>query len=240
MSQLSNVASVATLFFMQNEIIFLTHLLVILGATFGAFLIDKHALRALVGIYVVLANLFVAKQMVLGGLIACGGGMYMVGSICGLLLLQTVWGERFARRTLYASFGMALFFFILSWFQCLYLPSITDETHHIFMTVLGRVPRITLASLIAHFISQTVTLLLQAALLRLTQRHGLFVISTMTMMLGQFLDSALFFSGSFYGDVAVAVIGQMVLVSVGIKTVMIVVSSLLVVLAQRCKERGYV
>lgn len=240
MSRLSNADSVATLIPMQNEIIFLTHLFVILGATFGAFLVDKHALRALVGIYVVLANLFVAKQMVLGGLIACGGGMYMVGSICGLLLLQTVWGEQFARRTLYASFAMTLLFFILSWFQCAYLPSMTDGTHHLFATVLGRVPRITLASLIAHFISQAFTLLLQATLLRLTQRRGLFVISTVAMMLGQFLDSALFFSGSFYGDVALSVIGQMVLVSIGIKTVMILVSSGLVVLAQRCKERGYV
>ena len=95
---------------MQNELLFLGHITIILGATLGAFLLDKHALRALVCLYVVLANLFVTKQMMLAGLVACGGGMYIVGSMCGLLLLQTVWGKDFARRTLYASFVLSLLF----------------------------------------------------------------------------------------------------------------------------------
>ena len=225
---------------MQNELLFLTHITVILGATMGAFLLDKYALRALVCLYVVFANLFVAKQMMLGGLVACGGGMYIVGSMCGLLLLQTVWGKEFAHRTLYASFALSVLFFLLCAFQCAYLPSSADVTQSLFMAVLGRVPRITAASLIAHLISQGVTLLLQSLLLSITQQRGVFLLSAFAMIIGQLLDSALFFTGSFYGDVAWPLIGQMVLVSVGIKIVMVLLSSLLVVWAQARKESGYV
>lgn len=221
---------------MQNEIIFLTHITVILGATLGAFLLDRHALRALVCLYVVLANLFVSKQMLLGGLVACGGGMYIVGSMCGLLLAQTVWGERFARRTLYASFALSILFFILSWFQGAYLPASFDTMHPFFLTVLGRVPRITLASLLAHVLSQGVTLVLQASLLRMTGQHGIFIINVIAMIVGQVLDSAIFFTGSFYGDATWNAIAQMVLVSVGLKTTMVIVSSALVTWAQQFRD----
>lgn len=221
---------------MQNEIVFLLHISLILGATVGAFLIDRHALRALVCCYVVLANLFVSKQMMLGGLVACGGGMYIVGSMCGLLIAQTVWGEQFARRTLYASFALSVLFFILSWFQLAYHPALFDTTHSLFSTVLGRVPRITLASLCAHIISQALTLAVQAALLRMTKQRGMFFINTGALLLGQVLDSALFFAGSFYGDTTWAVIAQMVCVSIMIKTTMIIASSALVTWAQQYRD----
>jgi len=225
---------------MQNELIFITHICVLLGATMGAFLLSKHALRALVCVYVALANLFVVKQMMLGGLIACGGGMYIVGSMCGLLLAQTVWGKDFARKTLYLSFIISILFFVLSWFQCAYAPAGGDMAHELFLTVLGRVPRITLASLVAHIVSQALTLSLQAILLALTSQRGVMVVSMATMFIGQVLDSALFFTGSFYGYASLGEVGQMVGVSVGIKTLMIVLSSLLVTWAQKRKEAGSV
>ena len=132
------------------------------------------------------------------------------------------------------------YFFILSAFQCGYCPSADDVTQSLFITVLGRVPRITFASLVAHVISQATTLLLQYLLLRLTRQRGIFFVSMATMIIGQCIDSALFFTGSFYGDTSLAVIGQMILVSLAIKAFMVFLSSLLVAWAQARKESGYV
>ncbi|MGD1997653.1 MAG: hypothetical protein PVJ92_01925, partial [Candidatus Dependentiae bacterium] len=61
---------------MYNEYVFAVHLLFLLSATYGAFLIDRTLLQALICLQVVCANLFIVRQMTLYNLIACGGGMY--------------------------------------------------------------------------------------------------------------------------------------------------------------------
>lgn len=224
----------------MNELIFLGHLILILGATVGAFVIDKHLLQALVCVYVVNANLLVIKQMKLAGFIACGGGMYIMGSMCGLLLLQTFWGKRIAQRTLYASFGASILFLLLSLIHVAYLPAPTDFMHDIFSVILDRVPRITLFSMIAHFIAHYVTLYAHHALLVFTRQRCMFSVSVLSMILGQIVDSAIFFGGSFYGHSSWAVIGQMITVSMVIKTLMSVMSSLIILWASRLKGRTYV
>lgn len=224
----------------MNELIFIAHLTLIFGATIGAFLIDKHLLQALVCIFVVTANLLVIKQMMLVGFVACGGGMYVMGSMCGLLLLQTFWGKQVAQRTLYASFGVAVLFLLLSMLHLAYAPAPTDFMHEAFAQVLGRVPRITIFSLVAHFSSHYFTLFLHRVLLIFTRQRGVFAASLLAMIVGQVLDSVIFFGGAFYGHSSLIVIGQMVTISMVIKTIMSIMSSAIIVWAQYFKERSYV
>lgn len=218
---------------MNNELLFLLHLSLLLGATYGAFLTSRPLLQGLICLQVVCANIFVVRQMSLFGLTACGGGMYIVSSILGLLLLQTFHCKRVAHRTLYLSFGMALFFLLLTQFQLWYAPAAVDYGHAHFVALLGRVPRITAASLCAHFIAHYVTLTLHQVLRSLCSGHGLFIITTATIIFGQVLDSLIFFTGSFHGFAPWPQIVQMVTVSMGIKTVMVLCSSGLLSLAKR-------
>jgi len=222
---------------MHNELLFLTHLIFILGVTLGAFLIDRALLRAVVCVEVVLANIFVVNQMPLCGVTACGGGMYIVGSMCGLLLLQTYEGKAYARRTFYASFGMATIFLVLTLFQIWYAPHPLDRLHPLFVLLLACIPRITAASFVAHFSAQYCTLLLQRVLLRITQGGLVAIMTTIALILGQVLDSTLFFIGSFAGRVTVVHIVEMITVSITIKTGMGIASGGIVALAQWMRSR---
>lgn len=138
----------------MNELIFFLHTLVVFGATFGAFLAGKHMLRALACLYVVFANLFVVKKMMLGGCVASGSDMYIIGSICAILMGRAVWGEAFAKRTAWLSVGVSVLFFMLCWFQVTYVPSAADTMQPVFLDVLGRMPWITFFSILAHYVSQ--------------------------------------------------------------------------------------
>lgn len=218
---------------MMNEGIFSLHLLFLLGATYGAFLIDRTLLQALICLQVVCANLFIVRQMPLLGLTACGGGMYIASSILGLLLLQDFYGKKVAHRTLYLSFGMAAFFLILSQFHLWYTPAATDTAHGFFMALLGRVPYITVASLMAHFVAHYLTLTLQRVLIERVGERGLFIVSNVTMITGQIVDSIIFFTGAFWGIASFEQITQMITVSMAIKTVMVLCGSVLLVFARR-------
>lgn len=219
-----------------NEFIFLLHIFLILSATLGAFLIGKSTLQALVCLFVVCANIFVVKQMPLYGITACGGGMYIVGSMCGLLLLQEFYGEVCARRTVFTSFALSFIFLILGLFQMAYIPHAGDTMHGHFKVFLLRVPLVTLVSLGAHAISQGVALLVHGSFKRYLNPSFAY---NGALILGQIADSALFFGGVFWGEDRV-ILFEMIGISILIKTSMVLMSSFLIVLAHRYydKERG--
>lgn len=210
---------------MNNEYIFLLHLILLLGSTYAAFFIDRVLLQALICIQVVSANIFIVRQMSLCGLTACGGGMYIVSSGFGLLLLQTFYSKQIAHRTLYLSFALTVFFLVLTRFQLWYVPAPVDTMHETFFLLLARVPFITLASLIAHFCAHYLTLLLQRLLISATKGRWLFFVSTASLLIGQICDSVLFFGGAFWGYAPLSEIAQMVSVSLLIKGSMILVSA---------------
>ncbi|MDQ5940871.1 MAG: queuosine precursor transporter [Candidatus Dependentiae bacterium] len=224
----------------MNELVFVTHALVVFGAAIGAFLAGQHMLQALACLYVVFANLFVIKKMYLCGFVSSGGDVYIIGSICAILMGRAIWGESFARRSALLSVGLSSIAFLLCWFQVAYAPSSVDTMQPVFVGVFGRIPAITFFSIVAHYVAQLVTVALAGLLSRVLHDRGLFYTTFVAMMAGQLLDALIFFFGVFGRDVSIGSVLQMTGVSTGIKLVLILSSSVVITLAVWCKERGYV
>jgi uncharacterized integral membrane protein (TIGR00697 family) len=225
---------------MMNELIFIFHTLCVFGVVCGAVLLGRHTVQALVCIYIVLANLFIVKKMLLVGCIASGSDMYVMGSMCALMIGAALWGERFARETAMLSVAVSLFFFMLCWFQVAYVPLPVDSMHETFALLLARMPHITFFSIVAHYCAQLCTLALSSAVRMLCkgwlQAGGLVA----AMVLGQVVDGIIFFGGAFGLTTPVYTLAQMIGVSVCLKMLCIVASSALVVGAVWYKERGHV
>jgi uncharacterized integral membrane protein (TIGR00697 family) len=226
--------------FMMNEILFLAHVFFVLSVVCGAVLLGRQAVQALVCMYIVFANLFVVKKMLLMGFIASGSDMYIVGSMCALLIGSALWGEQFAHETARLSVALSVFFFVLCWFQVAYVPLPADSMHETFSLVLSRMPAVTLFSIVAHYCAQLCTLAL-SSIVRAVMRGWVLALGLGgAMLVGQCVDGVLFFGGTFGFATPMHTVLQMVVVSVALKLLCIIASSGLVMGALWCKERGYV
>ena len=91
---------------MTNELLFLLWTLIAVSGVLVAFSIGgRAALYGVIGIYIVLANIFVAKQITLFGMAATGGNSLYGALFLATDLLSEYWGKREARRAVW--FGWA-------------------------------------------------------------------------------------------------------------------------------------
>jgi uncharacterized integral membrane protein (TIGR00697 family) len=222
---------------MQNEFFYILHLFLILGATVAAFLCGRSVLTAFIYILVVCANIFVGKKLMLMGMSASGSDMYIVGSMCGILLLQSVWGHKYAMTVLKTSFVFAGLLWVFSWFQCQYAPLEADWAGPLFDVLLGGVWRVTLASIVAHGVAQITSLFVQKTLFVLHAASWLAHFCALAV--GQVVDSSIFFAGAFYGQEPASIIAEMVVMSVIMKSVMIAAGTFVVTFAHRLREGNH-
>ncbi len=182
----------------MNEIIFIFHIVAVVGFGFGALRLGKEALVAWVAFQAVLANLFVIKQIGFFGFEVTCSDVFAIGSILGLNLLQEYFGKESGRKAIWICFYILAFFAAMSQIHLFYLPSVHDQTHAAFYTILQPAPRLLLASVGVFFFVQQVDLKLYAKLkkLPLPLKNGI------SLVLSQLIDTVLFSYFGLYGNVA--------------------------------------
>lgn len=215
----------------MNEILFLLHILAVVGFVFVSLRLGKNALIALAAFQAALANLFVVKQIGLFGLTVTCSDVFAVGGILTLNLLQEYFGKEAAAQAVRISFFCLLFFALMSQLHLLYSPADADQTHAAFKTIFSSSPRILLASVSVFYLVQKIDVRLFSWLKtfyegkRLPWRIGL------SLLLSQFLDTVLFSFLGLYG--IVASVGSIILVSLAVKYAIVSCSSALVVFSKR-------
>lgn len=173
----------------MNEMIFFAHILLLLGFTYLAGRVGKHALIALITLEVVLANLFVTKEIVLFGLHVTPTDAYAVGSLIGLSLLQEYFGKEEAKKMVAINFLILLFFTAMALIQTFYLPSSFDKQHQAFTAVLSVTPRIFLSSLLCFYLTQKLDIELFQ---RLRKRLSLTFTLAISLLITQAFDTVAF------------------------------------------------
>jgi len=212
----------------MNEAIFLLHTLLLLGAIFGAQRLGKEALVTLIALCVVMANLFVLKQIVLFHLQVTCADLYAVGGMIALNLLREFHGPKIARQVIWISFGAAMLFTLFSLVQIVYKPSSGDWAHTSFVTLLTPVPRLMAASLGVYFIVQRLDLWLFE---RLKKSLPLGVRTAVCVSISQLIDTVLFSFLALAG--LVESIFSIIVVSYAIKLVALALMTPLTLLAKR-------
>ena len=108
-----------------------------------------------ISLFVVLANIFVTKQITLFGIPATGGNVLYGSIFLATDLLAEHFGKREARQAILLGFGAALFYLIMSQFILKFSPSPDDwGAAEGMATIFDFAPAIVLASLMAYLISQ--------------------------------------------------------------------------------------
>lgn len=218
----------------MNELLFLLHLAIMLSFGWGALKLGREALVSWVAIQATLANLFVIKQVNFLGLSVTCSDVYAIGSILGLNLLQEYFGKESARRAVWTCFFLMIFFVLMSTLHLLYTPNREDQSQEAFMTILQYTPRLLGASLATFLIVQQWDLHFFGYLKKQLPRASLAVRNSLSLVLSQLLDTALFSLLGLWG--IVSCLGQIFLFSFCIKLLMI---SLMMPTLQLFKRRAH-
>lgn len=222
----------------MNEILFILHVLLVMGFGFGALRMGKAALTAWVALQAVLANLFVIKQIGFFGFHVTCSDVFAIGSILGLNLLREYFGKEAAKKALWTCFFTMLFFVAMAQFHLFYQPSPFDTSHSSFETILSSSPRLLIASLGVFLIVQQIDLRFFGYLKQRFQKVPLSVRNALSLSTTQLLDTVLFSVFGLWG--LVAQLPDIIVISFLIKLTIIALMSPLIHFSKRfAPEKGY-
>jgi len=173
----------------MNELIFFTHISLIVLVTYFALRLGKPYLIAWTALQAVLANLFVIKQTMLFGLNVTCSDAYAVGGFLSLNLAQEYFGKETAKKMLYTSLFILGAFGVFSFVQLQYVPSNADWANNHFVALLKHSPRILGTSFICFFIAQAIDLFTFS---KIRKKLPLVVAMIVTLTISQAIDTTLF------------------------------------------------
>ena len=181
----------------MNTYIFFLHLFLVLSFTWYAFKLTNKwnttlPLMICASTQVLLANLFVLKQIQLfGGVVTCSDA-YAIGTLLAINLLQAQYGKNEAQRAAFLCIGLMGFFVVFSQIQLLYSPAVEDKAHAHYAFILSQSPRLVFASLAAFFVGQFLDRKVFTRLTNIRRTNAFAIRNLISIVCSQFTDTALF------------------------------------------------
>lgn len=206
----------------MNELLFLTHILIITCSTIIALKISKEALVAIIAIFCILANLFVLKQINLFGLNPTASDAFSVGAILGLNLLQEYFGKNIAKKAIWTCFFALVLYAILSQIHLMYTPSIYDVSSRHYQFILQFMPRIAIASISVTLLIQHLDRIFYGFLKQKFNNNYFLLRNLISLFIIQLIDTILFTFAGLWG--IVSNLWDIIIISFIVKVVTILVS----------------
>ena len=122
----------------MNECVFFLHIFLLVSFVLVSLKLGKETLIACFAVQIILANLFVTKQIACFGLQVTCTDVYTIGALFSLNLLQEYFGKGCAKKTIWTVFFLLFFFIAMSQIHLGYIPSKYDLMHLSFKAILGR------------------------------------------------------------------------------------------------------
>ncbi|MCH9614094.1 MAG: queuosine precursor transporter [Chlamydiia bacterium] len=200
---------------MINELIFFLHIGTLIGIVLLTKRYGKIGLISSFVLQVVLANLFVAKQITLFGLHVTGSDAFTISAFLTLAIVQQHYGKEAADNAVKASLVSLVFFLVMSQIHLLYQPSSFDTMHPAYKSILSLSPRIFASSLIVTVLAQK----LSVELFHRLKLSNVVLKSALVISIAQAFDTIAFSYLGLYG--IVGAIGEIILFSYLIKLIVI-------------------
>ncbi|MBF88475.1 MAG: hypothetical protein CMG75_02250 [Candidatus Marinimicrobia bacterium] len=178
---------------MNNELVFLFQTILCLFFTLVVFKMGRSWLYTYIGVSIVLANIFVTKQINLFGLAATGGNVLYGSIFLATDLLNEHFGKKEAKKAVYIGFSMALFFTLMSQMILLFEASSDDwGASNGMANIFSSTPSIIISSLIAYLLSQLHDIWAFQTIKKKTSGGLLWVRNNVSTWLSQAIDTIVF------------------------------------------------
>lgn len=212
---------------MSNELLWVLFIVVQFCLLVGVYkLFGLTGLYVWIGFAIVAANIQVVKMVDLFGINATLGNI-MYGSIfLATDLINEKYGRKQAQKAVYIGFVMLISFTAITQISLLFAPNQYDFAQGALETLFTLLPRITLGSLIAYFISQTLDVyLFDKIKLKYGSRNQLWIRNNGSTLVSQAIDTAIFTIIAFLGVMPFEVVMEIFWFSYVIKIVTSVVDT---------------
>ncbi len=223
----------------MNELLFLGWTLLAVFLVLAAFrYFGRAGLYGVIGVYIVLANIFVTKQITLFGLAATGGNSLYGAVFLATDLISEYWGKREAKRAVWFGWFVAMGFLlatqVFQWFH----PSADDFVNDSMSTLFSLTPAIVIGSLVAYIASQTHDIWAYHFWKRKTEGKKLWLRNNASTWVSQLIDSLIFSFIAFFMVFPFSVFLQIVLTTYLLKVLVAAVDTPFLYMSRRWKPKG--
>lgn len=207
---------------MFNELLFLFHIILTMGCTLGALALGKEALVTTICALIMLANLFVLKQITLFGLTVTCSDVFIVGSVLGMNLLQEYFGKEEVKKAIWANLYISITYAVMSIVHISYVAAAADSMQEHYYPILLNSPRIIVASLLVCMLVQFIDRAIYAFLQQQYGQRYLVLRNIGATAATQLIDTVLFAFLGLYG--LVDSIGDVIFMALIIKAGIIIIA----------------
>lgn len=193
---------------MSNELLWVLFIVVQFGLLVGAYkLFGLTGLYVWIGFAIVAANIQVVKMVDLFGISGTLGNI-MYGSIfLATDLINEKYGRKQAQKAVYIGFVMLVSFTVITQIALKFTPNEYDFAQSALETVFTLLPRITMGSLTAYIISQTLDVyLFDKIKSKFGSKSQLWIRNNGSTLISQAIDTAIFTFIAFTGVLPFAVV----------------------------------
>lgn len=206
---------------MSNELLWVVFLVVQFGLLVGVYkLFGLTGLYVWIGFGIVAANIQVIKMIDLFGINATLGNVMYASIFLATDLINEKYGRKKAQKAVYIGFMMLISFTVITQLSLLFTPNASDFAQGSLETIFSLLPRITLGSLTAYLISQTLDVFLFD---KIKSKYGspsqLWIRNNGSTLISQAVDTAIFTFIAFTGAVPFAVVVEIFWFSYVIKVI---------------------
>ncbi len=192
--------SIAVYFAANQEVLWLTTLLVDLGGTVLLYrLFGKAGLQVAIATAIILANIQGPKLTIIFGLQTSLGVIFYSTIFFATDVLSENYGRAEANKAVRMGFAVSVIVLLMLSLALLYQPSDKPETaafassiHNAFVTIVNFTPRFVFGSLLAYYISQSFDVWAFHKIKTITGERWLWLRNTGSTLLSQVLDTAVY------------------------------------------------
>jgi queuosine precursor transporter len=216
-----------------NIALFIAHKSIISMTTLFFLYLGKEALTTYISVLFVIANIFVIKQIQLGGYNATGADAFIIGVSFSINLLQEYWGKEAARKAIIISFACSALYLFMTFIHLAYLPATFDTSQEHFVYLMQHSARIIIASFVSYTITQTADTYLYAFTKKSTGGKFFVLRNYISMFSSQLFDTVLFSCLGLYGIVNNLL--HIIVISYLIKVIAVLLSTPFMIFARKRK-----
>jgi hypothetical protein len=192
--------NVVTFFAAQQELLWLTTLILDLGGTVILYrLFGKAGLQVAIATAIILANLQGPKLTVIFGLQTSLGVIFYSSIFFATDVLSENYGKVEANKAVRMGFAVSVIVLVMLSFALLYLPSdrpgsaeFSRNIHNAFATIVDYTPRFIFGSLLAYYVSQSFDVWAFHKIKTLTGDRWLWLRNNLSTMSSQVIDTSIY------------------------------------------------
>ncbi|MFI3252391.1 MAG: queuosine precursor transporter [bacterium] len=216
----------------MNDLIFILSMFFFLGSVLLTYkLFGKIGLFVFIAFATILANIQVLKTVEIFGFTTTAGCVMYASTFLCTDILSEKYGSKTAKKSVYLGLIVSILWLVGTQVTIWFNPSDVDWSSDLIEGIFSVVPRVTIASLVAYAISQSVDVFMYHKIWNKTDK--LWLRNNGSTFVSQLVDSIIFFTIAFLGTMEISVLLSLIFTTYFFKIIVAFVDTPFIYLSKK-------